>query len=95
MSETPSRANRTVRVKKYRFTSNTCLSINRLKALDPELSENQAVGQALRRLDLAIKGRLTGELLEQYNAGTLTREAFHQALAEARKAAVPEHAAAS
>jgi hypothetical protein len=71
--------------KRFRWTSYSCEALERLKALDDDLSGNQLVAQVIRRVDLNIRAQLTGELLQQYLAGQLPREALDQALAETRK----------
>jgi hypothetical protein len=88
MSEKPaSQSNSIPRLKKFRWSQRTCSAVGRLAALHPELPENQSIALTLRWLDGVYTRQLTGEFLEQYMAGALTRETLQEALADANKAA--------
>jgi hypothetical protein len=77
--------------KHYRFSPRTVEALERIKSVDPDLSENQVVGQLIRNVDYEIRRRLTGDDLAKYKCHRLSRPDFDVASAvyHSRRAAKP------
>jgi hypothetical protein len=69
--------NPTLTAKTYPFAPSTLAAIENLRALDPDLSESQAVARALRILDKTYKGNMPADLLEKYERHELLREEYY------------------
>jgi hypothetical protein len=87
MSETPpTQSNPIPRLKKFRWSQRTCVAVERLAALHPELPENQSIALTLRWLDGFYLRRLSDEARDQYMRGELSAEVANQKFREKRAA---------
>jgi hypothetical protein len=70
--------------KRYRLSSVTIEALQRIAAIDGDLSENQVVGRLIRNVDYEIHRRLKGDALAKYKSQSISREEYNAALAEHR-----------
>ena len=70
--------------KRYRLSPGTIEALQRIAAIDGDLSENQVVGRLIRNVDYEIHRRLKGDALAKYKSQSISREEYNAALAEHR-----------
>jgi hypothetical protein len=70
--------------KRYRLSPGTIEALQRIAAIDGDLSENQVVGRLIRNVDYEIHHRLKGDALAKYKSQSISREEYNAALVEHR-----------
>ena len=70
--------------KRYRLSPSTIEALQRIAAIDGDLSENQVVGRLIRNVDYEIHRRLKGDALGKYKSQSISREEYNAAIVEHR-----------
>ena len=70
--------------KRYRLSPRTIEALQRIAAIDGDLSENQVIGRLIRNVNYEIHRRLKGDALAKYKNQSISREEYNAVLVEHR-----------